>query len=57
MHAVTSGTSVTFIYILCLCEAKDSQRPLPQRGQLLDNTPRVYKNVQMGPFSSQGVWC
>lgn len=54
MHAVTS---VTLIYILCLCEVKDSQRPLPQRGQLLDNTPRVYKNVQMGPFSSQGVWC
>ena len=43
------------MYILCACEASDSQSSLPQLGQLLGNGPRVYNNVQMGPFASQGI--
>ena len=46
-------TSVTSVYILGICEARDSQNSLPQRGQLLGNGPRVCKKVQMWPFAGQ----
>ena len=54
MMAILSVPNI-LIYILGICEASDSQSSLPQRGQRLGNGPRVYKNVQMGPFVSQGI--
>lgn len=34
-------TSVTLLYILGICEARDCQSSLPQRGQLLGSGLRV----------------
>ena len=42
------------IYILCACEASDSQSSLPQLGQLLGSGPRVYKKCTDGPICQPG---
>lgn len=49
-------TFVALIFILCLCGARDSQRSLPPRDQLLDNRLRDYENIQKKAFSIRGFW-
>ena len=41
-------TSVTLIYMVGICEARDSQSSFITKGELLDNHLGICKCVQMG---------